>query len=51
MLGLAEFRELNLRKRELRNGLTRVGGYARRLTDKCRREIMMKLADRAFGCA
>ena len=48
MLGLAECRELDLRKPELRNGLTRVRSYARGLTDQCRREIMMKLTNRAL---
>lgn len=43
MLRAAEFRKLDLRKRELRDRLTGVGTYTRGLTDERRREVMMKL--------
>lgn len=45
MLRTAEFRKLDLRERELRDRLTGVGTYTRRLTDECGREVMMKLTD------
>lgn len=51
VLRTAEFRKLDWRKRELRDRLAGVGAETCWLTDKRRREIMMKLTDRTLGSA